>query len=1155
MSAATTVEQPNDTMENHSMTATAFGLSRRLGLLACLALAAIATTFAAAMVFASPASAAVQWHSEVRQAPTHLPPGGRGIVTIAIANTGDTTSTGAPTVSFTLPAGVTAGSPSPISQAWSCAGTSAVTCTFLASNPLPPYVHVSFPAAPGSPRGLSVLPLVVDMAPGASEGTFPLEVTLTGGGSSGPVTQTHQVTVEADQLPFGPTPGSFTAGAFDAAGDDYTQAGGHPDHATGAFKLNTQFFEPDPTSANGLFSRSLVSQGAPKDVVVDLPPGFVGDPSVGPKCSDLGKVAASTCPNASQVGVATISAPLGTGGTVRMFGVYNVEPPAGWPAQFAFESPVGTVALRPVVRSDGDLGISVHVKGITQADTLLESDVTLWGVPADPSHDFQRCSRPNFYADACVGYNEGGNFVDSLEDLYLPHSSSAPLKPFLSNPTGCSGDPVVTRAHFSSWESPGGYEPDGDPDLSDPGWVSTQDDAPPVTGCDLLSFDPVVEVSPTSSVPGASTGLEFELSVPQDDDPDGLATAHLRDTTVTLPEGMTVNPSSADGLAACTSSQIGLTSKSPVRFSKLEPSCPAASKIGTVSVDTPLLEDPLTGDVFLARQTDNPFDSLLAMYIVVRGPGILVKLAGHVESDPQTGRLSTTVLENPQVPFDSLKVTLKSGPRAPLTNPATCGTKTVTADLTSWAGHDVQAADSFVIDCPGNATKFDPGFSAGSAGLVAGAFSPFTARFTRDGGKELGRIDMTLPKGALAAVKDVAVCSDAQLATSAGKSGKVAQATPSCPASSQVGSTTVGAGSGALFFPTIPGTSVTGRVFLTGPHHATQFPRANAEQADYGLAIEVPAVAGPFDLGTVLVRAAIYVNPDTAQLSVVSDRLPRILQGIPLDVRDVRVRTDRKDFSVNPTSCEELQSKADIRAQDGTLVSRSARFQVGDCAALNVKPRIAMRLTGRKQTKLGGNPALSVRMRQGAGQANLATVKAILPASLALDAESVEGDWLCSYEQGLAATCPATSQVGTAKAWSPLLKRPVTGPVYFVKGIRFDPDTGNRIRTLPTLLLKLDGEAQIHLRASSSTTKGGRLVSTFAGVPDARVSRFDMRIRGGNNRGILTVSGSEQANLCNGTQTTNLAIRGQNGKLTRQNVKVKTPCPKPKKRKKLRLTR
>jgi len=1148
MSAAI-FEQTDDTMETHSMTAIANGPLHRAALLACFAIAALACFVASA----SSASAAVQWHSEVRQAPTHLPPGGRGVLQLAIANSGATESTGTPTVSFTLPTGVTAASPSPSILAWSCTGTSTVTCAFLADGPLPPFVHLSFFNEPGIPRALIPLPLVVDVAPDAPEGTFPLEVTLEGGGAD-PVTRTHQVTVEADQLPFGPTPGSFTAGAFDAAGDDYTQAGGHPDHATGSFKLNTQFVEPTPGDGGSLI-RSLLTQGNPKDVVVDLPPGFVGDPSVGPKCPDLGAVAASACPAASQVGVVRISPPLNSGGQVRMLGVYNVEPPKDWPAQFAFFSPVGTIALRPVVRSDGDLGISVHVKNLTQADTILESDVTLWGVPADPSHDPQRCPRLNFYADACVGYDEGGTAVLEKEDLYLPHSSSAPLKPFLSNPTGCSGDPVVTRAHFTSWESPGGYEADGDPDLSDPNWVSTEDDAPPVTGCDQLAFDPVVEVSPTSSVPGASTGLEFELSVPQNDDPNGLATAHLRDTTVTLPEGMTVNPSSADGLAACTSSQIGLTSKSPVRFSKLEPSCPLGSKIGSVSVDTPLLEDPLTGDVFLARQTDNPFDSLLAMYIVVRGPGLLVKLAGHVESDPQTGRLSTTVLENPQVPFDSLKVTLKSGPRAPLTNPSTCGTKTVTADLTSWAGHEVQAADSFVIDCPGNAGVFDPGFSAGSAGLVAGAFSPFVARFTRDGGKELGRIDMTLPKGALAAVKDVAVCSEGQLASSAGKSGKVAQVAPSCPASSQVGSTTVGAGSGALFFPTIPGTSVTGRVFLTGPHHATQFPRANAEQADYGLAIEVPAVAGPFDLGTVLVRAAIYVDPDTAQLSVVSDRLPRILQGISLDVRDVRVRTDRKDFSVNPTSCEELQSTADIRAQDGTLVSRSARFQVGDCAALNVKPRIAMRLTGRKQTKLGGNPALSVRMRQGAGQANLATVKATLPASLALDAKSVEGDWLCSYEQGLAATCPATSRVGTAKAWSPLLKRPVTGPVYFVKGIRFDPDTGNRIRTLPTLLLKLDGEAQIHLRATSSTTKGGRLVSTFKSVPDARVSRFDMRIRGGNNRGILTVSGSEQANLCNGMQTTNLAIRGQNGKLTRQNVKVKTPCPKSKPRKKLRLTR
>jgi hypothetical protein len=360
-----------------------------------------------------------------------------------------------------------------------------------------------------------------------------------------------------------------------------------------------------------------------------------------------------------------------------------------------------------------------------------------------------------------------------------------------------------------------------------------------------------------------------------------------------LPEGTTVNPGSADGLGACSSAQIGLTSKSPVRFTKTKPSCPLASKIGSVQVDTPLLDEPLTGDVFLAAQGDNPFDSLVAIYLVVKGPGILGKLAGHVQMDPSTGRISTTVLDNPQVPFDRLTVRLKSGPRAPLTLPSACGSYSTTADFTSWAGHEIEVSDEFTVDCPGNQSLFDPGFAAGTSSPVAGGYSPLRVRVTRDGGKELGRIEVNTPKGLLANLRNVAVCSEAALAASAKRAGRSTQAVSACPAGSQVGTTTAGVGAGpSPFFPLIPGTNVTGRVFLTGPHTGTRFPVPGGLQADYGLAVEVPAVAGPFDLGTVLVRAAIYVDPKTAELTVVSDRLPRILQGIPLNVRDVRVDVD-----------------------------------------------------------------------------------------------------------------------------------------------------------------------------------------------------------------------------------------------------------------------
>jgi hypothetical protein len=430
---------------------------------------------------------------------------------------------------------------------------------------------------------------------------------------------------------------------------------------------------------------------------------------------------------------------------------------------------------------------------------------------------------------------------------------------------------------------------------------------------------------------------------------------------------------------------------------------------------------------------------------------------------------------------------------------------------------------------------------------VAGTFSPFVTRFTRDGGKELGRINLTLPKGMLASLKDVAVCTSSQLATASGKSGAASQAAGACPADSQIGTTTVGAGSGSTpFYPTLPGTNVTGRVFLTEPHTGSQFPLAGKSQVDYGLAIEVPAVAGPFDLGTVMVRAAMLMDPETAQITVVSDQMPRILQGIPLDVRDVRVNIDRPKFAITPTSCEELQAKADILAQDGTAVTRSSRFQVGDCSSLKLTPRVAMTLVGRKQTKLGGNPALRVSLRQPGGrQANLRDVKAVLPRTLALDARNSAGDWLCSFEDGQKATCPASSKIGSATAISPLLKRPLTGPVFFVKNVRRDPGTGNLIRTLPTLLVKLSGEADINVRATSASRKG-LLISTFKGLPDAKISTFRMRLRGGDTRGILAVTG-QNADLCRGTPVTKLSIRGHNGAQRNQSVRMKTPCPKKRK--------
>jgi hypothetical protein len=757
----------------------------------------------------------------------------------------------------------------------------------------------------------------------------------------------------------------------------------------------------------------------------------------------------------------------------------------------------------------------------------------------------------------CVGFDSFGQTNLESVERYSPHASTVPLRPFLTNPTRCDGTPEIVSMHMSPWADPARFQQDGDPDLTDPLWANYQDDASPLTGCDALSFIPSIDVKPTRKTPGSASGLEFTLTVPQNDDPDGLATAHLRNATVTLPSGTTVNSGSAENLDSCSSSEIGLVSKTPVRFTKLEPSCPLQSKIGTVEVNTPLLDEPLRGDVFLAAQDDNPFDSLVAMYVVVRGPGILGKLAGKIDMDGQTGQITTTVIDNPQVPFSSLTIKLKPGDRAPLTLPSTCGAHTTTGRFVSWAGHDVTVTDDFTVDCPGNSDVFDPTFEAGTSSPTAGASSPLNMRITRSAGKELGRIMMTLPKGLLASPRNVAVCSEAALAPLTAHKpgdplnprGRGTQTTSACPVAAQIGTTTVGVGSGAEpFFPLIPGTQATGRVFLTGTHNGTDLPQPGERQIGYGVAIEVPAVAGPFDLGTVLVRAAIYADPTSAELKVVSDKLPGILRGVPLDVRDVRVAVDRAGFTRNPTSCAEKQVDAEIRAQDGTAVQRSSRFQVGDCAALGFRPRLGLRLTGRRQMKSLGHPGVRANVRQGSGQAGIKKVQVRLPRDLALDPDNARA--LCEFEDGTKdePTCPAGSVIGRATAVSPLLKAPLRGKVYFVKNVRIDKDTGARIRTLPMLVVALRGEIAVNLRGQSNS-KGGKLITTFAQVPDAPISRFGMRLQGGSN-GILVVTESVRGriNLCSKKQIAEVDADAQNGKRRDFTVRLKTPCKKRAKR-------
>jgi hypothetical protein len=489
---------------------------------------------------------------------------------------------------------------------------------------------------------------------------------------------------------------------------------------------------------------------------------------------------------------------------------------------------------------------------------------------------------------------------------------------------------------------------------------------------------------------------------------------------------------------------------------------------------------------------------------------VIIKLAGKVDPDPTTGQLVTTFANNPQLPFTSFTLRFKGGPTAPLMNPADCGTYQVTTALTPWSGGPVATPSTpFDIACPG-VSGFAPAFNAGTTNPTGGAFSPFAVRIDRRDGQEfINGVSLDLPKGLLAKLKGVPLCPETQAAAG------------TCGIESRVGTATVGAGPGSQPY------YLQGTVALTEGYKG----------APYGLSVAVPAVAGPYNLGMVVVRQAIHIDPIDAHITVLSDPLPTILQGIPLRLRSINVDIDRPGFTLNPTSCAPKAIRGMLTSTAGSTSQVSQRFQVGDCQALPLKPRLALRLTGRNQMAPGSHPGLRAVLTQGGAQANLNRVAVQLPLSLALDPDNARS--LCEFADGLRVQCPSSSIIGRARAITPVLDRPLTGPVYFVKGVRIDKKTGRQIRTLPTLLIPLRGQVAIDLRARSSVVDD-KLVNTFEAIPDAPVSRFELTLRGGKG-GILVVTSGRS--VCrSGKQVADVDIDGQNRRRADQAIHVKTPC-------------
>ncbi len=1120
----------------------AFRNVRAVGLLVLFAVA----------VFAAPARAAAGPLYDIKATwgNTNLPPGGEGQLVLQTRNIGGGTNEEEVTISDQLPPGVTVANVEWLPFGSDVAplfctgqGTETLTCSIPGS-----LVPILLPA-PGLQKGSGfsvepngyLAPIFVDVAVGEGlTGSEPNSATISGGGVS--ASDADQVPFSATAASFGLVPGSFEADPFTSAypfGEPVRQAGDHPFEQRVNFDLTEEAGIDSGSEGDG--HRYTAPTGLIKDAEVTLPRGLVGNPEATPKCDPTdfaspGSTANSTaCPADTQVGYLNASFSSGThnhgqgpftlqgGGDLSRVAIYNIKPPKGVPADFGFNA--GGLVLGHVYPSL-DPAQSYAIKTLTPDISSLVSvkgaQVTFWGVPGDPAHDALR-----YYPKQ----QENGDVVGA------PFGSAA-IRPLLTDPMDCGFENGGAKIRIDSYERPGEFTP-------------TEEYKEPlnVKGCEdaRFRFNPEIALQPTDTHAGAPTGLDVHLEVPQRNDEvaeanelyaqngdvKGISTPPIKRAVVTLPAGMTLSPSAAQGLGSCSSAQVGLGTNAPV-------ACPDNSQFGKLTLHTPIL--PVNaqpeGFIYIAKQGDNPFHNFLSIYLVIEEPerGILVKVPGKVDLDPTTGQITTTFDELPQLPVSDMQMTFKGGVRAGLVEPSTCGTKTIHAEFFTWQdpGTPHVVDNSYGITqkpdgspCVRNLAErpFRPTLDAGTANNTAGKYSPFAMRLTRsDDDQEFSQLGVTLPPGLAAKFAGVGICSDAGIAqalsrTAAGN-GALEQADPSCPASSLIGTTDVGAGVGATL------TYVPGKVYLAGPYRG----------APISLVVITPAVVGPFDLGVITVRTALDVNRETAQGSATSDPFPQIFQGIPVRIRDIRLNLDRPDFTLNPTSCAEKQIHAHLTGTGGDVFSTAddtafdttEAFQAADCANLGFKPSLAFHLSG--GSSRGSHPKLRAVLtypKKGA-YANVAAAAVALPHSEFLDQGHIKT--VCTRVQFTANQCPAGSVYGHAVAKTPLFGTPLEGPVYL----------RSSSHQLPDLVAALKGPAsqpvEVDLDGHIDSVHGG-IRNTFEVVPDAPVETFTLTMQGGK-KGLLVNS----TDLCASVNRATARFTAQNGRSVVLHPAMRSAC-------------
>jgi hypothetical protein len=902
----------------------------------------------------------------------------------------------------------------------------------------------------------------------------------------------------------------FEAAALTQGGQPATQAGSHPV----SVELSAGFEASKEAGAP-------FTQGDLKDLSFELPPGLFENPLAVPACTDAqfhtprqspfeASLAGESCPDRSQIGTITLSTSY-AGGQTRTFGLFNLAPPPGAPSQIGANPYGAPIVFTPQIRqAEGEYGITLETRDVSQMLDVSAVHLSLWGNPWSLLHDPQRGN--------CL--NEGEPSFGRSK-CQVGKSSKTPATAYLTLPTDCAS-PLSFTAAATAWQSPGQIE--------------RMLQSPALSGCSSLAFEPKAIAQLSDPRASSPSGYEFDIDVDTEGvlKPNLLAPSPIRKALVSLPEGVTINPSVGAGLGVCYPGQY----EAETPTSPPGAGCPNESKIGDFTVISPIIDERIEGAMFLAAPHENPFGSLISIYLVAKSidRGILVKVAGELKADPVTGRLTASFDRLPQLPYSELKLHFREGQRSPLATPGFCGPISTEADLIAWRDPNLIRHRSLAAQitagvgggpCPSGLPPFAPGAKGGTLNSQAGAYTPFYLHLTRtDVEQEIVSYSATFPPGLLGNIVGIPYCPEADIERAARRTGVEERDHPSCPAASLIGRTYSGYGLGSVL------SYAPGNLYLAGPYRGSSFSVVAIDSA----------LVGPFDLGVVIVRSAIRIDPQTAQASIDAtgtDPIPHIIDGIPIHLRDVRAYIDRPRFTLNPTSCEPSSVSSALNGAgerfgeqaDDTLATATAPFQAFNCSSLGFQPKVSLKLKG--GTRRGKHPALKVVVEPRPGDANIASASVALPSSLFLDQGHISG--ICTKPQFAAQRCPASSVYGHVRAITPLLEEPMSG-----EAILRSSD-----HTLPDLVFTLKGHGiEVDLAGTIDSVKGG-LRGTFPMIPDAPVTKFELTM-GAGRHGLLVNSARS---LCAEAQLANSRFMGHANKGWATHPKIAISCKKRKPKK------